>query len=192
MSWVRKPSPFRGEPCGILRLLHESLFPVHFVAGFIFVWPPGLMNSRDAFFSFQSELIITLSAPDRLNPSLNMIPEAHWRRFRRGSRRERWSQKIKIKTYPGQSGLKYRKWLTIWKVLTPYPNYLNPQSWDALWEKGSECQMEWGRLEVWLGILRAGGRLPCLCWGSPTEGQVHLELFGSLLTAMRKQQIKSS
>lgn len=35
------------------------------------------MNSRDFFFfsSFQSELIFTLSVPDRLTPSLNMIPE---------------------------------------------------------------------------------------------------------------------
>ena len=35
------------------------------------------MNGRDFFFffSFQSELIFALSVPDRLTPSLNMIPE---------------------------------------------------------------------------------------------------------------------
>lgn len=161
----------------------EILLPVHFAAGFIFLWPPGLMNSSAVFSSFQSELIFTLSAPDRLWLQ-NMNLEGKLEEIQK--KEEEWEMGPK-KTHLGQRGLTFRKQVMTWKTLISCPEYLNQLSWDALWRKGSECPMGLGRLES-LWECAGPGVSAYLCWVRPTERQAYLEHFGSLSISTRKQQ----
>ena len=134
----------RREPCGLLRLPP----PIHFAVGFIFVWSPSLMNSRDFFFSFLFSVWADICS---FSPrQTHSFTEHNSRRHDGGGSEEGEAVRDGATTdISGQRGLKLRKWVMTWKAGTSCPDHLNILSWEALWREG----MRLGRLST-LGVLR--------------------------------------